>query len=396
MTSRSSGIPPGAVRSAFAFSGLFLVNAAALAWLPVWLESRGLSGEAVGVVVATIMVARFVFAPAGGYAADALGRPRAVLTVTALALVAAFVFFPLAGPLYVFVAIAFLMGAGLGPSVPILESTTVRLAQEGGAAFGPVRAIGTMAFIVGTLALGGIVGRFGEGAIIVWLIATGGLWALGTALLPLPRAAKERSERRGPRPGMLRALASRGVLLALLASALIQGAHAFYYGFGSLAWRDQGLSEATIGALWAWGAGVEVALLWYARRFERLGGPLLMAIGAVCALVRWTAMGFAPGLGWLIGLQMLHAGSFGAAHLGFILYIRDHAPPHASATAQAVNSALTFGGVLAGATAVSGVLYEHGGAHGYWSMSLLAGAGLAAALALRGLRPPGEPDRAAL
>lgn len=137
-----------------------------------------------------------------------------------------------------------------------------------------------------------------------------------------------------------------------------------------------------IGALWAWGAVVEVGILVLARRLEPVGPARLMAIGAACAAVRWLAMGVAPGLGWLVGLQMLHGGSFALAHLGFILFVREHAPPHAAATAQAVNSALTFGGVLAAATALSGVLFDLYGARGYWSMALLAAAGLAAALGL--------------
>src|SRR5690606_7357409 len=72
-----------AVRVAFAYAALFTVNAAGLAWLPVWLAGRGLTGEAVGLVIAASMMARLVLTPAAGYWADVTGRTRRVLVAAA-------------------------------------------------------------------------------------------------------------------------------------------------------------------------------------------------------------------------------------------------------------------------------------------------------------------------
>ncbi len=377
----------GAGRVGLAYATLFTVNAAGLAWLPVWLAGRGLSGGAIGLVIAASMAARFVVTPVAGYWADA-ARPRAVLVAAGGALLVAHALFFIAQPLWAYAAIAILMGAGMGPAVPVLEITNVRLAQQGGPAFGPMRAIGSLAFIATTVALGGLVADRGAGVVMAWLVAGSAAFLAAAALLPVPRAA---AAPRRPREPTLPALASPPMLLALLASGLIQSSHAFYYGFASLLWLGQGLPDWAVGALWAWGAGVEVLVLWFARRLEPLGAAGLLALGAACAVARWTLMGFAPGLAGLVLLQALHAGTFSVAHLGFTLFVRDHAAPHVAATAQSVNSAITFGAGLAAATALSGVLYERVGAAGYFVMAGLAAAGLAAAATLRTRLAAAEP-----
>jgi hypothetical protein len=64
-------------------------------------------------------------------------------------------------------------------------------------------------------------------------------------------------------------------------SALIQGAHAAYYGFAPLFWRSQGFSDSTIGLLIAEGIIAEVALFAWGRRLvERLGPAGLTACAA--------------------------------------------------------------------------------------------------------------------
>lgn len=370
------------IRIGFAYATLFAVNAAGMAWLPVWLEAQGLSGEAVGLVLAASMMARIVATPAAGVLADAGARWRAVLVTSGVLLLVAHLLFPLASSTWTFALVALLMGAGIGPAIPVLEIANVRLAQHGGPGFGPMRATGTLAFIVTTIALGELVDLRGPGVVMLWLIVGSAAYLLSAMLVPVPTALPHNPAPRGP---MVKALLAPGMALALGASMLIHASHAFYYAFASLLWREQGLSDFAVGALWAWAPAIEVAVLMAARRFEPLGPGRLLLIGAACAAIRWALMGFEPGLPALVLLQVLHAATFGMAHLGIVHFIRDRAPPHVAATALTVNSALTFGVGLAVATAVSGVLYERVGSGGYWAMAAiaLAGAFVAAVLCVR-------------
>ena len=85
------------------------------------------------------------------------------------------------------------------------------------------------------------------------------------------------------------------------ASALIQGAHAAYYGFAALLWRSQGFSDTTIGLLIAEGIVAEVLLFARGRRLVDWLGPVgLTTCAATAAVVRWTVTAFTPGLPVLI------------------------------------------------------------------------------------------------
>jgi PPP family 3-phenylpropionic acid transporter len=173
--------------------------------------------------------------------------------------------------------------------------------------------------------------------------------------------------------------------LAFAASALVQGAHGFYYAFSAVAWKAQGVPAEAVGALWATGVAAEIVFFTLiAKHFTRFSPAWLLVLGAGASIVRWAALAAAPPLGVLFALQSLHALSFGATYLGFLRYASEHAPDRYAATAQAVNSALSGGLVLAGATYASGHAYAAFGAGGFAVMAAPAMLGLlcAAGLAL--------------
>jgi PPP family 3-phenylpropionic acid transporter len=169
---------------------------------------------------------------------------------------------------------------------------------------------------------------------------------------------------------------NRRFLILISACGLIQSAHGFYYGFSTLVWRGQGIPEDVIGLLWAFGVAVEVVFLWSLGPIERRISPtafiLLAAAGGV---VRWAIMGFAPQGVALWPLQALHTLSFAAAHVGAMRLLYREAPEHSQGMAQTLYAAVS-GGVLIGAsTLLSGALYDHWGARGYWAMAAIAAAG---------------------
>jgi MFS transporter, PPP family, 3-phenylpropionic acid transporter len=179
-------------------------------------------------------------------------------------------------------------------------------------------------------------------------------------------------------------------MTAALAAGLIQSAHAFYYGFSTLAWKDQGIPASLTGVLWAVGVGVEVGFMWFLEPWRRRIGPrTLLVIGGVAAIVRWTALAFSPPLWLLFPLQGLHALSYAAVFFASLqLSERLSSPANASA-AQTLSSALS-GGILMGlATLASGPLFDRFGAHGYLLMTAMAAAGTICAFRLYGVRKLG-------
>jgi PPP family 3-phenylpropionic acid transporter len=120
------------------------------------------------------------------------------------------------------------------------------------------------------------------------------------------------------------------------------------------------------------------------RRRIGIGPWSLLMVGSAAAILRWSVMALAPPLWLLWPLQALHALTFAATFLAGVQLVERLSPPGTHTAAQTLSSVLSAGVLIGLATAVSGPLYDRFGAGGYWAMAALAGAGLLAAIPLRG------------
>ncbi|MFP4518640.1 MAG: MFS transporter [Oceanicaulis sp.] len=384
MVSRPHPLPRPA-RFALFYGAFYLGFGAFLPYMPVWFEARDLSPELIGLAAGAGMAGRVIAAPLGAALADRAAKRRHALLAFSIA---AFLIFAAHIPAThpgVIVALAALAGGAYTGIVPIIDAFAMGESRRRRFAFGPPRALGSAAFIVGNLGCGALIGAFGGEAALYWTLTGAGLAVLAATQLPEGRRAP--AHRALGRPAGLAdlatALSRAGLPLAFAASALVQGAHGFYYAFSAVAWKAQGVAAEAVGALWATGVAAEIVFFTIAAKAAaRINPAWLLALGAAASIVRWGALSLAPPLGVLFALQSLHALSFGATYLGFLRYAADHAPEQYAATAQAVNSALSGGLVLAGATYASGFAYAALGAGGFAIMAVPAGLGLACALTL--------------
>ena len=172
-------------------------------------------------------------------------------------------------------------------------------------------------------------------------------------------------------------------LLFLAAIGCIHGAHATFYTFGALHWQAQGLSAVWVGTLWAIGVIAEVIVFALSAPVVRRFGPAqLIAAGAGASVLRWTAMAFDPPLALLVPLQLLHALTYGAAHLGAILFITRAVPHKGMGSAQAFYPTMAAGLVLGIVGLASGALYARWGGEVYFLPAAVSVIGCAAAVAL--------------
>ncbi len=386
----SSLLNSRAARVTLVMSLLFAASGVLMVFLPRWLEfARGLSGEQIGAVLSLAQVARIVTGPAIALWAEGVADWRTPLRVIAAAAIAAFaVFFFLAHDFASLLLAGFVALSLMLAMTPLVEAAALRATAQGAISYGHARGIGSIAFIVATSLGGLLVSRFGVGAVVVWVLAALAFTA-ASAWFNLPADAKPASAPRArPRfAGIRDLLGNTRFLILIVACGLIQSAHGFYYGFSTLVWRGQGMSDATAGLLWSFGVAVEVVFLWSLAPIERRVSPTaLILAGAAGALVRWAAMGFAPTGSALWLLQVLHTLSFAATHVGAMRLLYRETPEHNAAMAQMLYAAAA--GLLMGAsTQLSGFLYQADGAQGYWAMAALAGAGGLLALGLLGAGP---------
>jgi PPP family 3-phenylpropionic acid transporter len=267
--------------------------------------------------------------------------------------------------------------------IPIIDAWAIRDSVRRRFAFGPPRAFGSATFIVGNVAAGWLISQTGGEAALYWILVSCALTVIAAGLLPEGRSMSEPSGGETRKTSAWALFRNWPLVLALLASALLQGAHGFYYAFSTLAWNSTGISTEAVGLLWATGVGAEIVFFMLVGRFfGDLNPAWLLVLGGVASVVRWIVLAMAPPLWFLFGFQFVHAFSFGASYLGFLKYAAQAVPESQGATVQAINSALSGGIVLAAATFASGFAFSQLGVAGFAIMAVPAALGLVCALKL--------------
>ncbi len=412
------GLHP-AWRVGITMSLLFSAIGISLPYLPVWYETiRNLSGGQISLLLAGGMLVRIVTGPLLAAASESFSDRRIPLALTALAAGGLWLTFPLAPDFASLFALTITAQTlfSLGP--PLLEAaaaqttigqttigqavggqTTIGQAVGGqkvlggfpvrGPSYGLIRGMASLAFVTANVLGGLLVKRFGP-EIILWLMAglvfAAAIAALGLAPDPNPperRSASFRSRMRAA----LALLRTPHFGAFLLATGLIQAAHAFLYTFSTLIWQRNGHAPDVIGALWATGVAAEILFLalsgWVIARVKP---EIIILAGGCLAVLRWIGMGFDPPLAIAFLFQILHAGSFAMTHVGAVKFIAERLPARDGPMAQTMMGGLGGGLIIGILTLVSGPLYENAGARGYWIMAVVALTGTL--IALRGLRGP--------
>ncbi|MGD9766921.1 MAG: MFS transporter [Pseudolabrys sp.] len=365
-----------AVRLAAFYTALFLAFGVQLPFFPLWLNSRGLDAAVIGLVLSIPMVVRVVAIPLASRYVDRRDAARRTLAVSLGLAAIGYACAGLVDKATLLIVACAVAAAAYAPVMSLTDAYALKGLAAYGRPYGPVRLWGSLAFLAGMFAAGAAIDVMPADRLI-WLLVLGmALGALTAALLrPVPGAG-------GVDPGALQPTRfwRQPLFIAVLATAaLIQGSHSLYYGFSAVAWRDAGFEGSTVAALWALGVIAEILLFALQGRFpEWLTAPRLMMIGAAGGVLRWSLMALEPPALLLPALQLLHALSFGATHLGAVSYLARLAPPGYSARAQGyLSMALGLGSAVA--MSLAGALYGAFGAGAYAAMALMAAAGGAGA-----------------
>lgn len=381
-----------AVRLALVYAAVFGLLGISLPFFPVWLRARGIDVSWIGLILAVPALTRFTVLPLiTGFAErhHAL-RPAiiALLFCTAVGYGGLWLF---NSPLLLLAGYA-LTACVWTPVMPLVEGYVLKGVARHGFDYGPLRLWGSAAFVVGAIGGGLFVDRVAPGHLI-WAMVGMALVASAVALglQPVDDQAPVRSARCGGGAGLL---AQPGFLAIIFTSALVQGSHAAYYAFGSVAWQKAGLGGVTISCLWSLGVIAEIVVFALSPRFTA-SPVVLVAASAACAALRWAITAFEPPLAVLALVQLMHGLSFGLTQLGIVALLVRNVPPQFAATAQGYLAAAS-GIVLGGATMVSGVLFSRFGESAYFAMAAmaLAGAGLIVAAApwLGAQAPAAQPQ----
>lgn len=378
---------PG-LRIALVMSALTCGYGLSLPFMSRWLEiERGMSGAEIGAIVSAAQLVRILIGPTIAAWADGAADRRTPLRLLLLSSVALFAAFFSAHGFWTMFALSFVASALSQAIMPLLEGAALRAGQNGRVPYGMARAAASSSFIIGNVAGGALVGLYGMDVLVYWLLGN-----MSVAALLSFTALKADAPAQGAAIARFRDRVRAGVGLfktpgfarLLFGVSFIQAAHAFYYSFSVPVWSAQDIPAGVIGLLWAFGVIVEVCFLMALPQVEkRISPETLIIAGGAASIVRWGAFALAPS-GWVLWpLQMLHALTFAATHVGALRLIFRTAPDAIAGFGQTLYAALASGTLIGLATLLSGVLYDHVGAQGYLAMAAMSAIGLALSLSAK-------------
>lgn len=361
------------------YVALYAAFGVASPYWPQFFETKALSPQQIGVILAAAMSMRLVAGPLIGALADLLGSLRLVLaTCTAVAAGAAVALLS-SDSFSQLLLLALVQAAALAPTTSIADALTVNTAkpQIGTRPFeyGWIRGSASMAFVLGTLAVGQLISRT-DLTPIVWLNAFLLVVAAGVTALT-PKITSRTAPRASASPIFVRVLgllAMPHFRILILVSALVYGSHAMQDAFAVIRWSEAGLAPSAISLLWSEAVAAEVIVFFLIGPglLRRMGARGAAALAAAAGIIRWSLSGVTTSVLILSVLQPLHGLTFALLHLACMRMMGILIPVRLAATAQAVY-AFGSGLVTVALTLLSGMLYATYGGAAFFPMAILCG-----------------------
>ena len=362
----------------YTLSGFYFFFFASLgAFLPYWglyLKALGFDPQAIGELMAVIMMTKVIGPNVWGWIADHTGAYMRIIRIAALIALLAFSallwvmdYWLILGTLAVF---SFFWNATL----PLFEATTMNHLGDGTHHYSKIRLWGSIGFIVSVIALAPVFDTFDIRIlphivlallVCIWLNT---LWVNDGNSQP----SVEHHQR------LLSTLKQPIVICLLIACMLAQASHGPYYTFFSIYLEGYGYTRTLIGMLWALGVVAEIVVFLLMHRWLYLfGARTLFLTALLITVIRWLLIASqAQDLSIVLLAQLMHAASFGLYHGAAIQMIHRLFPGKLRGRGQALYSSFSFG--LGGAIGsfLSGYVWNVlGETQIYYMAAMMAGVG---------------------
>lgn len=363
------------LRSTLYYSTFFTTSGAATVYGGIWFQEKGLDATQIGVINALPVLVMLVLNIVVGRIADRASDWRQVIVIGALlggAIPMALFFTHDFWSILVVWTLAAVPLAAVGP---VADAATMRMTRRNGTDYGAIRAWGTVGYMVAIYLTGQIVTLFGGGVFLPFFVGLAVLRGLVSLGLPNFRAPREERTLAAVGASRLGEVMKPWFLLPLVGWSMVFATHLILNAFQGLLWKEQGLSELTIGLLIALGAASEAGMMFVFKRFSgRYSARMLILASAIVSVVRWIAMGFSPDVPWLVGLQLLHSVTFALGFMGCVHFIANWTSEDIAAEAQSFFQVLQQGFSVV-ALIVFGWLVGLVGAGAYFAAAGFAAAG---------------------
>jgi len=284
-------------------------------YLARFLTAQGLSPRQIGVIVATVFGVN-IFAPfLFSLISDRTGQ-RLPLIRLGFVLMGVFYLLSLKSGDFIWYLMVFgLFGIFLSAVLPQMEGVAINVLDKDRSRYGQVRLWGSAGYVVVVWVLGTALDYW---PVTILPVIGGVLCAImwGTTWLVPKEARTDPEQRQTARSLETVPIDWRQVAVLMVVVFLWQIGMAPYNTFFDLFLKERGFPASQIGFLISFGSICEIVIfLVIARWFQRFSERQLMFVALVATVLRWSVLSFVEGsFALVLGLQALHALTFGVVH----------------------------------------------------------------------------------
>jgi len=326
-------------------SGFYFFYFATLGgFLPYWslyLKDSGFNAAEIGELTALLVGTKIIAPNLWGWIADHTGKSLRVIRIASFFAMVLF-----AGFLYqrsyqwfalVTVGFSFFWNAAL----PQFEAATLHHLKMEPHRYSKIRLWGSIGFIVTVLGVGYLLDLYPINLLplfIVVLLALIWLISLVTPEVTVAKASQAMI-------GIGQIIKQPEVIAFLVVYMLLQASHGPYYVFFSIYLKQYEYSATTIGLLWSLGACAEIVVFVFMRQLLKSNSLRhILLVSCLLAVLRWLLIAwYADNMWILLSAQLLHAATFGSAHVAAMHLVQNYFGQHHQGKGQALYSSLSFG-----------------------------------------------------
>jgi PPP family 3-phenylpropionic acid transporter len=352
-----------------------------------WVDSLGHGGYVVGGMLGLWYGTRIFAPPAWAALTGRSARPGRWFLAGCLLTLLTFAGFLFTRNAWAVLAVMAVFGVFYNAVMPQFEAMTLTALGPRPDLYGRLRVWGSIGFLLVAGSYGALMDRFGATnfpwlALPLFVATAVAAWWHRDDTPPPPSPAVGTDGHLWKRPGVRR---------FLLVALLMQAGFGPFYVFYTLHLQAQGHSGAAIGALWALGVLIEIAMFWQAPRLiARFGAGPLLGLCLVVTVLRWLLTAFfADSLALMALAQASHALSFATFYACCMQLMAGFFPGRRAGAGQSLFFGFSqgVGGVLGAAMAA--VAWESAGG-GVLAFSLGAAVTALAWLVWLARRQPGS------
>ena len=314
----------------------------------VWLASKGISEEQVGLIFATPVLVILCIGLFVGRIADRADDWRQVIVVGAIASAIA--------PLGLFIAqgfIGILIVWTLAVTtqmmiLPVTDAAALRLSRRRGGDFGNLYGWKTIGYLSIVFLSGFVLTHFGVEAFLPLFVGLSIVRGLASLALPNFRTPADSEPTPAASRGFFKSI-DIGFALPLIGWSMVGCTHFILNGFLGMLWYEQGFSASTIGILIGLSGIIETIMFFVFKRFiNRFDARSLILVSCLAGVLRWGGFSFSPEVEVLVILQLLHALTYALGFLACTNFIANNTTEQVAAEAQSFFSILQAGvGIVA-------------------------------------------------